>query len=152
MIQFLLAEESDAEILRDIQIQSFSIDVDICGDGPPGFDSIALQLKSIREYIYYKIISDSLIIGGFYILNLGYGKYELIRLFISPQYQHKGIGGLALQFIETLFEDIRIIELEAADFREDNHLFYTNRGYVKIGEKKYEENSFSYIFQKVIKE
>ena len=48
-----------------------------------------------------------------------------------------GIGSKALNFIETLFDDLKILKLEASDFRKDNHLFYEKRGFVKIGEKQY---------------
>ena len=147
-INFLKASKEDAKSLVDVQLKAFSIDVDICGDGPPGYDSISRQIELMNSHIYYKIISNNILIGGFYIHPKGNGIYEIVRLFVNPSYQGKGIGSIALQHIETLFNDLRILELEASDFRMDNHIFYKNRGYLKVGEVKYSEGGSSYKYQK----
>lgn len=149
MIVFLKATEEDAEALVKIQLRAFSIDVDICGDGPPGYDSVDRQIEIMKDHIYYKIVDDGKTIGGFYLHTKQRGYYELIRLYVDPSSQGKGVGCMALRFIEELFDDIEVLELEASDFRKDNHVFYENRGYVKIGEKEYFEGGFSYIYRKI---
>lgn len=149
MINFIKASKADAELLVRIQIRSFSIDVGICGEGPPGYDSVERQIELMNSHIYYKIIDNDKIIGGFYIHPIGKGHYEIIRLFIEPSYQGTGIGSMAMKYIEELFVDLEVLELEASDFREDNHKFYQNRGYIKVGEIKYGEDSLSYKYQKV---
>ena len=150
MFKFVKALESDAKILVEIQKRAFLVDVDICGEGPPGYDSVDYQMQIMNSHIYYKILKGDSIIGGFYILPLGKGLYDIIRLFIDTTYQGKGIGSRALQFIETMFNDLKILELEASDFRKDNHIFYENRGYIKIGEVKYSDDGCSYKYQKII--
>lgn len=150
MIKFEKALESDAKILVEIQKRAFCVDVNICGEGPPGYDSVEYQIKIMNSHIYNKILEGDSIIGGFYILCLGNGLYDIVRLFIDTEYQGKGIGSMALQSIENMFSDIEILELEASDFRKDNHIFYENRGYIKIGEVKYSDNGCSYKYQKII--
>ncbi|HYF83494.1 MAG TPA: GNAT family N-acetyltransferase [Clostridia bacterium] len=149
MIRFLKASEEDAESLVKIQIRAFSIDVDFCGEGPPGYDSVERQIELMGSHIYYKIVDEDKLIGGFYIHSKQNGYYEIIRLFVEPTYQGKGIGCMALKYIEELFDDLGLLELEASDFRKDNHAFYKSRGYVKVGEKEYSEGGFSYIYQKI---
>lgn len=148
MIRCLKASEEDAKTLVELQIRAFSIDVDICGEGPPGYDSVKRQIELMESHIYYKVVDGDKLIGGFYIHPKQKGHYEIIRLFVDPNYQGKGIGCMALKYIEELFDDLELLELEASDFRKDNHTFYENRGYVKVGEKEYSEGSFSYIYQK----
>ena len=149
MIKFERALETDAKILVEIQKRAFLVDVDICGEGPPGYDSVDYQIQIMNSHIYIKILEEDSIIGGFYILPLGNSLYDIIRLFIDTSYQGKGIGSMALQFIENMFNDIEILELEASDFRKDNHIFYESRGYMKIGEVKYSDG-VSYKYQKII--
>ena len=151
MIKFLKASEGDAKSLVGVQIRAFSIDVDICGDGPPGYDSVDRQIQLMESHIYYKIVGEETIIGGFYICPHGKGRYDIIRLFVDPCYQGKGVGSMALKHIEALFDDLEILELEASDFRKDNHIFYENRGYIKVGEVEYSKDSFSYKYQKVFR-
>ena len=150
MIKFERALETDAKILVEIQKRAFLVDVDICGEGPPGYDSVDYQIQIMNSHIYNKILKGDSIIGGFYILPLGNGLYDIIRLFIDISYQSKGIGSMALQFIENMFNDLEILELEASDFRKDNHIFYENRGYNKIGEVKYSDDGVSYKYHKII--
>ena len=148
MIRFMKASEKDAEALVKVQIRAFFVDIDICGEGPPGYDSAERQIELMESHIYYKISDEDIIIGGFYIHPKENGHYEIIRLFVDPSYQGKGTGCMALNYIEALFGDLKLLELEASDFRKDNHVFYENRGYVKVGEKEYSEGGFSYIYQK----
>jgi len=150
MIKFERALETDAKILVEIQKRAFLVDVDICGEGPPGYDSVDYQIQIMNSHIYNKIIEGDSIIGGFYILSLGNGLYEIIRLFIDTSCQGKGIGSMALQFIEKMFKDLKILELEASDFRKDNQIFYESRGYIKIGEVKYSDEGSSYKYQKIV--
>lgn len=151
MINFIKASKADAELLVGVQIKAFSVDVNICGEGPPGYDSVERQIELMNSHIYYKLVDEGKIIGGFYIYPYGEGHYEIVRLFIEPSYQDKGIGSMTMKYIEELFDDLEVLELEASDFREDNHKFYEKRGYVKIGEIQYSEDGFSYKYQKVFK-
>lgn len=151
MRNILKAGIEDLNDLVQVQIKAFSIDVKLCGEGPPGYDSIERQKKIMENHLYYKIVDDSGIIGGFYIKPKGSGHYELVRLFIEPSHQGKGIGSYALKYIEELFHNLEIIELEASDFRTDNHRFYESRGYIKVGETEYSHNSFSYNYRKTFR-
>lgn len=152
MISFEKVYDKDAEILKDIQVKAFAWDVKVCGDGPPGFDSLEAQIENMKKYTYNKIVYENIIVGGFYIKELGKGSYELIRIFIDPKYQGKGIGKTALSYIEKLFKDLNEIILETPSFNIKNHHFYEKAGYVKIGEVKYGEDCFSYKYRKIVKE
>lgn len=150
MIEFEVATQFDAEALVAVQLKAFAIDVDICGEGPPGYDSPARQKELMKTSYYYKIVDENLIIGGFYIYAKTKGHYDIVRLFVDPEYQGMGVGTMALKHIETIFEDIELLELEASDFRKDNHVYYEKRGFAKVGEVKYSEGC-SYLYQKEVR-
>lgn len=117
-----------------------------CGSGPPGFDSIKRQEECIDLYNYYLILYHQIIIGGFY-FSLVNNKCDLIRVFIDPEFQNKGIGSKVLNFLETQ-PNIKLIELEASDFNIKNQDFYRNRGFSTIKKKYYTESEYSIIYQK----
>jgi ribosomal protein S18 acetylase RimI-like enzyme len=146
MISFVKAKKADAETLSKIQIDAFQYDVEECGSGPPGFDSIKRQKECIDLYNYYSILNHQTIIGGFY-FNLVNNKCELIRIFIDPAFQNKGIGSKALKYLETQ-PSIDLIELEASDFNIKNQDFYRNRGFSVMKKKYYTESDYSVIYQK----
>lgn len=149
-ISILRAEEKDAADLTDVQVRAFQIDVSICGDGPPGYNSVEAQIIKINQFQFYKITQVDKIVGGFYLRDNGVGIFELIRLFISPDLQGKGLGCKALEFIETEIPGVQAIELEASDFRPDNHRFYENRGYIRVGTVDH-GGGFSFKYRKSIK-
>jgi GNAT superfamily N-acetyltransferase len=126
------------------------MDLSICGEGPPGYDSISWQHERMNDSIYYKIIENEKIIGGFYLLNQGYGIYDLIRLFVESSHQNKGIGTKAINFIENISPDISILKIEVSHFRKDNQEYYERRGFIKVGIKKYTEDAYSVIYEKKI--
>ncbi|MBI9103847.1 MAG: hypothetical protein JEY99_15630 [Spirochaetales bacterium] len=66
MFKIIPAEKEDAGRLTEIQIEAFEKDRVTCGVGPPGLDSVDTQESNIEEYNYYKIVSDTTIIGGFF--------------------------------------------------------------------------------------
>ncbi|WP_182200971.1 GNAT family N-acetyltransferase [Paraliobacillus salinarum] len=138
----------EAKYLVEVQVKAFQIDVAICGGGPPGYDSVDRQVELMGSHLYYKITDENTIIGGFYLLYLEPGKYELVRLFVAPSYQGMGVGTKVFKYIEETFDDLEILELEASDFRKDNHTFYENRGFIKVGEVQYGKDSFSYKYRK----
>lgn len=145
------ATVNEAKYLVEVQVKAFQIDVAICGEGPPGYDSVDWQVELMGSHLYYKITDENTIIGGFYLSKLDSGKYELVRLFVAPSYQEMGVGTMVLKYIEEIFDDLEILELEASDFRKDNHAFYENRGFIKVAEVQYTKDSYSYKYQKVFK-
>lgn len=150
MIRFEQAVTEDAKALTQVQIRAFAVDVEICGDGPPGYDSVERQAYLIENHLYYKVLDEDRIIGGFIIFDEGNGLYEIYRLFIDPDYQGKGVGTSTLSYIEKLFCHAKKLELETPDFSYKNHIFYEKAGYVKVGEVAYPGGGFSFKYEKVL--
>jgi GNAT superfamily N-acetyltransferase len=137
-ITFERATAADAEALVKLQIAAFHNDsllypsVEI--GGPPGYESIDVMLSKIREDECYKIIADGLIVGGIVIFVQGEGHYHLDLIFIDPAYHDRGIGTLAMHFIEQAYHATKWT-LDTPDWAVRNQHFYEKFGYVKVGEE-----------------
>lgn len=136
-ITFSPAIPADAEALTTIQTRTFDDDSRKHGrgerGGPPGYDSVAWNIDIMGRSAYYKIVADGAIIGGLFVFTVGDGRCELGRIFIDPDYQNRGIGAQALQFIEQTFP-ARRWTLDTPTWATRNQHFYEKHGYLKIGE------------------
>lgn len=145
-IQFEKATPDDAQTLMDIQIRTFHHDNTLYPDepmavgGPPDYDSLAVMLDDIEKHICYKIVLDSIIIGGITIFYRGEGHYHLHIIHIDPSYQGKGIGSQAMKFIELAHPATKWT-LDTPAYAIRNHHFYQKLGYIKVGQQT-EDNGF----------
>ena len=55
------------------------------------------------------------------------GVYEVTCLCIVPEFQGKGIGTQAIQFLKTLLEDWKILTLVTPIDKKENVKFYTEK-------------------------
>lgn len=141
MIRFEKATPADAPALTAVQARTFDDDSRRFGGqprgGPPGYDSTAWQIDIMRKATaYYKILSDDQVIGGIILFNFRPGQYELGRIYVDPDFQNRGIGQQAMQFIEDAHPDAVRWTLETPSWATRNHHFYEKVGYVKTGEVK----------------
>jgi GNAT superfamily N-acetyltransferase len=136
-LTFQRATPADVETLVRVQIAAFNNDAviypGVAVGGPPGYDSVAENLRQMREEDYYKILADGQIVGGIVVANIVGAHYHLGTLYIHPDYHHRGIGGAALKFIESVYP-ARRWTLNTPDYATRNHRFYEKHGYVKTGE------------------
>lgn len=136
MVSFELVKECDANILFDIALRAFDDDYKLYGCIPPGIDSIDWHLEKIRDGLYYKIILDGKIIGGFKLFNCGKKHFQLGAIYIDPEFHNKGIGTQTIEFIEKTYFSVKKWTLDTPYKNYRNHHFYEKMGYKKTGEFK----------------
>ena len=113
MIRFQKARPEDAEALTEVQVRTFDDDArrfagpSAVRGGPPGYDSVAWQLQMMKRGIYYKILTDDQIIGGFILFDMKHRHFNLGRIFVDPDWQNQGIGTQAIEFMEKAFPYVR---------------------------------------------
>jgi ribosomal protein S18 acetylase RimI-like enzyme len=139
-ITFEPATPADAERMVNVQIAAFHHDSVLYPgvplDGPPGYDSEEHLLQKLEECDYYKILVDSEIVGGITVYNEGQGHFHLDLIYIAPEHQNRGIGTLAMQFIEQRYVAQKWT-LHTPTYAVRNQHFYEKFGYVKVGEEEY---------------
>jgi len=128
------ATTADAEILVSLQIASFHYDSQLYPQveigGPPGYDSVESMLTKIQEDVCYKIVDDGRIVGGICLFEKSPDHYHLDVIFIAPAEQNRGIGTLAIHFIERTHPASHW-SLDTPQWAVRNQHFYEKLGYVR---------------------
>jgi ribosomal protein S18 acetylase RimI-like enzyme len=139
-ITFERAGDADAETLVQIQIAAFHHDAvlypEVAPGGPPGYDSVGQMRKNIVEHSCYKMVYGGRIVGVMVIVAEGEGHTHLDVIAIDPSYHNRGIGTLAMQFLEQA-HPARRYSLDTPSWAVRNQHFYEKLGYVKVGETSY---------------
>ena len=136
-LKFEVANVDDAGLLTQICKAAFDDfsrkhGGDPEGDGPPGYDSVDYQVEKMREAPYLKILLGDKVVGGMLLIPKEPGHMMLARIFIHPEYQNKGIGTRAMEYIEEAYPAERW-SLETPTYAPENHRFYERLGYVRKG-------------------
>lgn len=106
--------------------------------GPRGYKSAKDQLYYIEKLETYCILYDKTIIGGLIVSQNGFNVKEIVRIFVDPDFQRRGIGS------EILTQLIDISEAKAWTagtilWNQANRRFLEKNGFEKIGEIKGDE-------------
>lgn len=142
------ANECDMHELVRLQIRAFASDRALCGSGPPGYDSYDHQRYAASCYQYYVIKQNSQRVGGFYFLYQS-GILQLIRLFIAPDYQGRGMGQMVLEFLKAHVLPGEVIELETPTFSVGAQRFYEKQGFQRIKRIQYGASD-AYLYRLIV--
>jgi ribosomal protein S18 acetylase RimI-like enzyme len=139
-ITFKPASDADAEALVQIQIAAFHHDSvlypEVALGGPPGYDSVEQMRKNIAQHPCYKMLDGERPIGVMVIIEQDEGHTHLDVIAIDPSYHNRGVGTLAMQFLEQA-HPARRYTLDTPSWAVRNQHFYEKLGYVKVGETSY---------------
>jgi ribosomal protein S18 acetylase RimI-like enzyme len=83
--------------------------------------------ESIIRHPKHIILCDDEPVGCVSYTKLGMGEYEVSCLCIIPEFQGKGIGTRAMQFLKTFLEDWTRLTLVTPINKTENVKFYTER-------------------------
>ncbi len=75
----------------------------------------------------YIILCDHEPVGCISFTKRGKGVYELACLCVVPEFQGKGIGTQAIQFLKTLLEDWKKLTLVTPKDKKNNVKYYTEK-------------------------
>ncbi len=96
------------------------------------------------KFLYLTILFDEKIIGGIlyrikgstpFVKNLRWGKYYLGRVYISPEYQNKGIATEAILQSENFLKKPRKLYVDFPEDLDKNRKCYTKCGYRDTGKR-----------------
>jgi GNAT superfamily N-acetyltransferase len=86
-------------------------------------------VKSISRHIVFKILCNEIVVGDIIVRNNGNGDYFLGCICVIPDYENKGIGHLAMNYIDGCFTDAKRWSLETPSDKLRNHYFYKKHGF-----------------------
>ena len=136
-ISIIRAQPADAETLVRLQIAAFHHDSVLYPEvelgGPPGYDSVEQMLEKIQQDETYKIVEGEVCIGGLVVFGKAAGQYHLDVIFLDPVAQNRGLGTLAMQFLERTYL-ASVWTLDTPTWAVRNQHFYEKFGFVKLYE------------------
>lgn len=127
---------NEAEVLLDIQREAFKEDLDKYQDydTSPATEAIEKLMRKINNSFHYTVFQENTIIGGIEVRKLSETQFYLNRVYLSPNYQNKGIGAKLMGFVENEFPEASEWTLSTPYMNYRNHYFYEKFGYKKISE------------------
>jgi ribosomal protein S18 acetylase RimI-like enzyme len=117
----------DAELLIDIYNAAFYDDYLRYGVCPGYGKTKEMMEDSIREYPKYTILCDNVPVGCISFKQTEIGVYEIGNLCVVPEFQGKGIGTQAIQFVKILLKDWKKLTLVTPIDKIENVKFYTEK-------------------------
>ena len=96
------------------------------------------------KFLYLTILYDEKIVGGIlyrikgstpFVKNLRWGKYYLGRVYISPEYQNKGIAAEAILQSEKYLKNPRKLYVDFPEDLDKNRKCYIKCGYKDTGKR-----------------
>ena len=139
MVRFLRAVPRDADKLALASKSAFENDIhygapnpDGKGAGPPGYQSPEWQRRMMRVSRYYNILVDDQIVGGFIVFPGALREYELGRFFIHADFQNRGIGTQAMDFMFGEFPLAKSWTLGTPARNQRTRHFYEKVGFTKV--------------------
>ena len=126
-IEFRNAGISDAELLIDIYNASFYSDFVKYGECPAYGRTKEMMELSIIDYPKFLILYGGKPVGCISCREAGNGIYEIGCLCVIPEFQGKGIGTAAMEFVKTYYPDWSKFTLVTPVDKSEKVRFYTGK-------------------------
>ncbi|WP_064091264.1 GNAT family N-acetyltransferase [Rossellomorea aquimaris] len=145
-------ESHDINTLISIQKEVFAEDYAIYEDhdSTPVNDTPEKLMENMERYIHFTIWMGKQVIGGIDIRPLDEKRMRLSKLFLSTEYQNKGLGSKIIKRIESEFPSIKDWSLYTPYLNKRNQHFYEKRGYVKIDQVQVTEKLLLFKYEKIV--
>lgn len=126
-IEFRKAGIPDAELLIEIYNASFYSDYLRYGECPAYGRTAEMMKQSIRDVPKFLIVCNGRPVGCISCKVLEKGIYEVGCLCVIPEFQGKGIGTAAMEFVKSYYQDWSRFTLVTPVDKEENVRFYTEK-------------------------
>lgn len=123
------ASLDDVNKIIEVKNKSFYEDYIKYGESRGYNNPVEGITKTVQEKIVYKIQAYGDMIGYISITKKSDDDFYLNCLCVVPEYENKGIGQMAMTFMENQFPQAKHWSLEALADKERNHYFYKKHGY-----------------------
>ena len=144
-VRLVKASEVDTEALCKNQQAAFDSESQLyqrtSHGGPDGYDTLEGLKELMERTDLLKIVHDETT-GGVAVIDSA-GSCRMVRIFIDPVHQGKGIGHEVFALLLERYPDAVKWELDTPSWSLRNHGFYESLGFCKIGETDNGDRGFS---------
>ena len=126
-IGFRKAAAADAELLIGIYDSSFYDDYVRFGECPAYGRTKEMMERSIADYPKFLILYGSRPVGCISSRETANGVYEIGCLCVIPEFQGRGIGTAAVEFVRSYYKDWKRFTLVTPADKSENVRFYTEK-------------------------
>lgn len=126
-IEFRKAKTADAAVLIDIYNAAFYSDYVRYGECPAYGRTVETMKQSILNYPKFLISCNDKPVGCISCKETEKGTYEIGCLCVIPEFQGKGIGTSAMEFVKTQYPDWNRFTLITPVDKSENVRFYTEK-------------------------
>ena len=126
-IEYRKAEAEDAQMLINIYNAAFYSDYLKYGECPAYGKTAEIMRQSIVDYPKFLILYNEKPVGCISCKALRQGIYEIGCLCVIPEFQGKGIGRSAIEFVKSYYTDWKKFTLITPADKSKNVLFYTEK-------------------------
>lgn len=139
----------DVDTLLTIQKNSFREDLEKYEDYEtnPACETSEKLAENIKRFHHFTILDGESIIGGIDVRGNN-ERMHIDKLFVSPSVQNKGVGTVAMQFLEERFSNVKLWTLYTPFLSFRNHHFYQKFGYKKTKEIKLSTKLILFKYEK----
>jgi len=138
-IQITRAQPDDAPELIRVQNLAFDEDYRQYGECPAVNEPEDKMREMIENAYVYKITDGETIIGDIIVRKRDGGERYLRVLAVIPEYQSKGVGGMAIRHIESDHPEATVWTLITPEGSARNRHFYEKHGYQIVGQEHVSE-------------
>ncbi|WP_291582095.1 GNAT family N-acetyltransferase [Clostridium sp. UBA6640] len=147
------ATQKDAEELFDLQVKTFMPLLEKYQDyeTSPANETLEKTISRISYKLgdYYKIIFNNMVAGGIRVMWWeDTTRYKLGPIFITPEFQGKGIAQQAMNMVEELYPQATTWELDTILQEKRNCYLYEKMGYCQGEERKIINDKMTIVFYK----
>jgi replication factor A1 len=105
-----------------------------------GYDSVDVHRRdAMRDWLdYLKVLYDGKIVGGMRVYKMGAGHYEIMGVFVDPDYHRKGIGKRSFEIVLEMYADAKKWTLDTPDWNIRTKNFYEKLGFAQYGVMRWE--------------
>ena len=137
-IEYRKANIADAELLIEIYNSAFYSDYVKYGECPAYGKTKEMMEKSIIGYPKFIILYNGKPVGCISCKKIEMGTYEVGCLCVIPEFQGKGIGRQAIEFVKSFYEDWDKLTLVTPIDKSENIKFYTEKcGFDIVSTERY---------------
>ena len=139
-IAFRKADVTDAAVLVEIYNAAFYSDYIRYGECPAYGKTREMMQQSIMDYPKFMILCNEKPVGCVSCKELRQGMYEVGCLCVIPEFQGKGIGTAAMEFVKSYYTDWKKFTLVTPVDKSENVAFYTRKCGFGIQSVEMDEN------------